>query len=88
METESLGAEASGLCALGDDTIALHIERDEPNRLWRATVPGIGEVGEASTLPNLLRQLAEYMPRIGDSKGVDWHGYRDTLPSCMGGRYW
>ena len=51
-------------------------------------VPGIGDVGEASTLPNLLRLVADYLPRIGDAHGVDWHGYRDTLPCQMRGEYW
>lgn len=51
-------------------------------------MPGIGDVGEASTLPNLLRLVADYLPRIGDANGMDWHGYRDTLPCQMRGEYW
>lgn len=74
--------------ALSDETISLRIERDETNRLWRAQVPGIGQVGEASTLPNLLRLLADYLPRIGDAHGRDWHGYVETLPCQMRGDYW
>ncbi len=88
METESLGAEASGLDAFSDDAFPIHVERDEANRLWLANVPGIGQVGEASTLPNLLRLLADYLPRIGDAHGRDWHGYAETLPCQMRGDYW
>ena len=32
--------------------------------------------------------LADYLPRIGDAHGRDWHGYAETLPCQMRGDYW